>query len=298
VDELGLWLDDLLREGLAELQRRPQTFWSLIAARMVDAQVPGLARQVADLGRISSSGPGWPERMLARLGRLQVLIEGSQRLVELEAGLQAEVRAALGFTDSKDDVLATGELVSDHWLVVGKVSSLEERLKVQRTWLRGRSTRRMCLVLDFAAGGQPLDQSLIPGTRFDADVRFYPGSRPLRGLIISRHPDHEPVDRFDGEDGVEAALTAFAELLAANPFLERGPISLESVQPHQSAEGWFVVDSKGKALRLGGGPACWRILAMSGGRPMGVFGEWEGQRLNLVAAVAGGQFANLQWLRA
>jgi SWIM zinc finger len=297
VEELGLWLDDLLKEGLAELPRRPQTFWSQIAARMVDAQVPGLARLVSDLGRVSSSGPGWPERMLVRLGRIQLLLEGSRRLAELEAGLQAEVRAALGFTDSKEDVASSGELVTDQWLVVGRVLTLEDRLKVQRTWLRGRSSRRPCLVLDFAAGSQPLDQSLMPGSRFDADVRFYPGSRPVRGLVVSRHSDPEALDRFEGDDVVESALNAYAALLAANPFLERGPISLESVRPHHASDGWFVVDKTGGAVRLAGGPACWRVLAMSGGRPLGVFGEWEGQRLTLVSAVANGQFANLQWLR-
>jgi hypothetical protein len=235
--------------------------------------------------------------MLAHMGRLQLLMEGSRRLAELEAGLQADVRTALGFTESKDDVASTGDVVTDEWLVVGKVLNMEDRLKVQRTWLRGASSGRACLVLDFAAGGQSLDQSLIPGTRFEGDVRFYPGRRPLRGLVVSRRSDPQPLDRFRGDESVESALGVFAGLLAANPFLERGPIALESVEPLQSSDGWFVVDSQGTAMRLAGGPACWRVLAMSGGRPLGVFGEWEGRRLTLVGAVADGQFANLQWLK-
>jgi len=74
-------------------------------------------------------------------------------------------------------------------------------------------------------------------------------------------------------------------------------VCLEKVLPVHTPDGWFVVDGKGAALRLDGGPACWRVLAMSGGRPIGVFGEWEGRRMVVLGAVAEGRFANLQWLR-
>ncbi len=297
VAELDLWLHDLLREGLAELPRRPQSFWAVIAAHMVDAQVPGLARMVGDLSTIPNSGPGWPDRMLARLGRLQLLLEAAHKVEELERGLQAEVRAALGFNESKEDVLIEGELVTDEWLVVGRAVTLDERLKSQRTWLRGKATGRPCLVLDFAAGALPLDQSLITGTRFEGDVRFYPGIKPVRGLVANRRGEHLKLETLGGHDSVEGALNAYASMLAASPFFDRAPMALENVRPHRDAGGWFVVDADGVAVRLAGGPACWRLMSMSGGRQIAVFGEWDGVRLSPLSALAGDEFANLQWLR-
>ena len=41
VQELELWLQDLLRQGLASLQGKPYQFWDEMASRMVDAQAPG-----------------------------------------------------------------------------------------------------------------------------------------------------------------------------------------------------------------------------------------------------------------
>jgi hypothetical protein len=155
----------------------------------------------------------------------------------------------------------------------------------------------VCLVLDFAAGPQPLDTSLVPGTGFEGDVRFYPGTRPLRGLVAARRTDPEPLDALGGDDSVETALRAYAEMLAASPFFDRAPLSLDAVTPHRDSRGWFVVDAVGTAVRIAGGPACWRIQAMSGGRPMSVFGEWDGVRLTPLGALAGGEFANLQWVR-
>ena len=297
IDELNLWLHDMLGEGLAELPRRPQSFWAVIASHMIDAQLPGLARMVGELATIPNSGPGWPDRMLARLGRLQLLLEAAQRQDQLDKGLQAEVRAALGFNESKEDVLAQGELVSDDWLVVGRAIAGEDRLKVQRTWLRGTATRQTCLVLDFAAGTQTLDQSLITGTHFEADIRFYPGAKPLRGLVAAKRSEPAPLDQLGGDDSIATALREYAALLGASPFFDRAPMTLDRVMPRRETAGWFLVDPEGVGLRITGGPACWRILAMSGGRPLSVFGEWDGTRLNPLSAFGGGEFANLQWVR-
>src|SRR5271157_2988284 len=43
LDELKRWLLDLVRQGLASVPGRPYGFWESVAARMVDAQAPGVA---------------------------------------------------------------------------------------------------------------------------------------------------------------------------------------------------------------------------------------------------------------
>jgi len=57
--EIELWLHDLVRQGLAAVQTRPYAFWESAAARMVDAQCPGVARLVREMGATASSGGGW-----------------------------------------------------------------------------------------------------------------------------------------------------------------------------------------------------------------------------------------------
>src|SRR5512134_13753 len=76
IDELDVWLRDLIRSGLAKAQTQPNSFWGTPAARLVDAQAPGLARRVRELATIPASGPGWQERLLDRLSCLHLLIEG------------------------------------------------------------------------------------------------------------------------------------------------------------------------------------------------------------------------------
>ncbi|MFE1598947.1 SWIM zinc finger family protein [Methylobacterium sp. ID0610] len=49
LDELDLWLRDLMRRGLATARGEPDAFWDRMAGRLVDGQAAGLARRVRAL---------------------------------------------------------------------------------------------------------------------------------------------------------------------------------------------------------------------------------------------------------
>ena len=76
ITDLEQWLQDIIRQGLADLPNKPYSFWDQTAARLVDAQAPGLARQVQNLAGIPHTGEGWPERMLSALGQIHLLVQG------------------------------------------------------------------------------------------------------------------------------------------------------------------------------------------------------------------------------
>ncbi|OEV03555.1 SWIM zinc finger family protein [Streptomyces oceani] len=74
--ELEQRLTDLLRRGLAGADQSGYAPWEEIAARMVDAQAPGLADRVRELGALPASGAGWPERLLSECALLHLLSQG------------------------------------------------------------------------------------------------------------------------------------------------------------------------------------------------------------------------------
>jgi hypothetical protein len=291
VEELGLWLADLVRNGMADLPARPRQFWSQPAARMVDAQAPGLARLVGEMAGIPHSGPGWPDRLLTRVGRLHLALEGHRRIDSLPEALRSELRALLGFTESREAVIARGERVAGRWMVVGRSIRQEERLRVQRTWLWDADTDRPAFVLDFAAQQQPLDPSLVPGSTVPAELAFYPAALPLRALVVSRDGQPGPIEGFPGAPSVEAALHGFATALAANPWLERAPMAIRGVVPSREGSAWSLVDAEGVRLPLVPGPGGLVLLAVSGGHPIDVFGEWDGLALTPLSAWAEATFS-------
>jgi hypothetical protein len=117
VAELELWLKDLIRNGLATAKTQPLKIWSGMAARMVDAQAPGIARRVGRLGDIIAGGDGWAEALTAEIGRLYLLLQAYKRIDSLPEPLRAEVRSAIGWTVKEEEVLQMPG-VSDTWQVV------------------------------------------------------------------------------------------------------------------------------------------------------------------------------------
>lgn len=205
--ELGLWLADVLRQGLASLSANDSSADQAraMAARMVDAQALGLGQRLTDAMALVGQGTDWPERLLAQLGSLQLLVDAVQRIETLPEALQADVRQAAGWPIDKETVLAEGEAVSDVWRVCGvmtleRESTATQRLTERRTWFHSPRQQRHALVLDFAFAGQGFAQSWHTGQQVAATLRFYPGTASTRALV---HADNDAPAH--AQDAVPAA---------------------------------------------------------------------------------------------
>lgn len=275
--DLELWLRDLMRGGLASVQGKPYTFWDAPAARLVDAQAPGLARMVRELASIPVSGEGWQERLLAALSSIHLIIEGFKRIDALPPPVQADLRTAVGWTLREDD-LRGEEGQRDRWLILGQRVEGDDKLRVQRTWLCGATNAQSALILDFAALNQPLDKSLLPGATIEAELVFYPSNFPQRAFVKTRSGAPETQGSPTGFAHLHAATGAYAEALARSPWIEQFPLVLEeALIVADSANGWLLRDATGHSLpiarRFG---RTLHLLALTGGHPTTLFGEWNG----------------------
>jgi hypothetical protein len=267
VAELQRWLTDQLRQGLAGTARAGYGHWDSMAARLVDAQAPGLASAVRRLALSAAS----PERLLAELGLIWLLTRAYQRIDELPEDVAATVRSRIGFPVATEEVLA-GPRLRDEWAVVGQRDEADERLTVRRVWLRGVGSGRSALVLSFAVAGQALTADLVPGTSIEADLCFYPGRLPLRALVAQRHAEARGISRPPGSSTMEEAMREYAAALADEPWLDRWPMVLHGVVPAPAP--WRLVDRSGEALPLDLVDP-WRLMAAAGGAPVTVAGEWS-----------------------
>lgn len=281
IRECSDWLEDLVRRGLAAAQIEESQFWERAAARMVDAQAPGLAALLRRVQGCVSSGDGWQVRTLHEIGRLHLLLEAGAKLDTLPALLATDVRTALGFTQQKDEILSDASAcVSDRWVVAGQVMEEDNRLTVRRTWLVGRQSSRRALILDFAAGNQPLSVGPLPGTEVDAELAFFPSSCPQRAIVKSSGaPEPARTCGACADETWEGVFTRYASAVAANPWLLRWPVVLEGARVALSRErAWMVMDRDGVAMPVG--PrfgATWKLAAMTGGATAMIAGEWDGE---------------------
>jgi hypothetical protein len=277
MDELDRWLADQIRGGLAGAANLGYAHWDAMAARLVDAQAPGAARLVRNLGDHVRD----PERLLTELGLLRLLAAGFARLDDLPPELAATVRLRVGLPVAGAQVLA-GEPVRDRWQVLGVRDEQENDLVVRRVWLRGADTGRAALVLSFAGPGQVFATDLVLGTALDADLCFYPDH--LRVLISRRHAPAVPLSGVAGARPLAASMREYAQALAADPWLERWPMVLADVVPARAGERWcLTAEGDGVPVNpVAGTP--WRLVAAAAGRPVTVAGEWTPAGLRPLSA--------------
>ncbi|MFE9327814.1 DUF5691 domain-containing protein [Nocardia sp. NPDC052278] len=274
LEELDIWLGDQVRTGLAQTDRSFRAF-EAIAARMVDAQAPGVAATLRQLPTTVVTRADWPEVVLAEYARLHLLIAAHRRLDELSPELRACVRTHIGYPTSAESV-RTEPAVRDQWQVLGIRTSEEERLYTRRTWLYGRQTRRWALLLEHSFGTPSFSAEVpLPGMMAEADLHYYPGGAPLRALWGERHGAAEPFTTLPVADGtIATALTEHAEALAGDPWLRLRPLLLTDVVPVWTENGWYIAESDGTALPVAATEQPWRLLAVSGGHPVTLAAEW------------------------
>jgi SWIM zinc finger len=269
-------LADQLRTGLAGAEQTGYRVWDEVAARMVDAQAPGLAGRVRELASIPSSGDGWPSRLLEEYGLLHLLSKGYLGRERLPEPLAATVRTRVGFTHDAADLLR-GPTVSDLWHVLGQEDSTDDRLTTRKVWLRGVRTGRPALVLSFGAAGRAPELMLPTGLAVEADLAYHPAARPLRAVLGERRGEPAPAAAPAGV-AVGAALDLYGEALRDDPWLDAWPVVLEGVVPIPGPGGWQLADATGREAlpvdpRGAGRTGLWRLAAVSGGAPVTVFGE-------------------------
>lgn len=293
---LDLWMRDLVRNGLASVAAAGSAPWEAQAARLVDAQAPGLASRLRSLSGIPRATPDWAGALLADLGRLALLTRAFDRFDDLDPALQADVRQLIGWALKEDDIVAAGDLVDDDWLVLGQFVDEDDRFRVQRTWLKGIRSRRVAMVLQFAAGMAPFGDTFAPATHFEATLAFWPSAFPLRALVHTRQTVAAAwQDRLPGADNFAECLRETARALGRLPWLGRLLYVVRDVVPVLGEnDRWSLVDRNRAALPLGG-PGTWSLLAISGGNPIDVAGEWDGRVLRPLSAAAWPE--NITWSR-
>lgn len=284
LQDLRLWMHDLIRQGLASVQSRPYKFWDDQAGRLVDAQAPGAAKMLREMASIPASGAGWQERLLERLGLLTLLLEAYDRLDTLPAEVQADVRETIGWNVRQESLLAS-EGVADLWLTLGQRSYEEEQFRVQRTWLRGHTTGRNALVINFTRQGQAPENLFSAGTCFEGVLTFFPSAAPLRALLKERTSPTLPLTDFPAHPDIASLLSDYADNVARNPWLDTFPVSCEQIVPVRQGDAWAVQDREGYLLPMSRqfGQA-WKLMVVSGGHPITLLGEWDGASLFPVSA--------------
>ncbi|MGX2996837.1 SWIM zinc finger family protein [Streptomyces sp. JNUCC 64] len=280
--ELERRIEDVLRGGLATAGPEGRAVWEETAARMVDAQAPGLAARARELAALPGSGPGWQARMLEECALLRLLALGWLRRDALPEALAATVRARVGLPSVPE-----GEPVPDRWLVLAHHDHRDDRLTTRHVWVHGAASGRTGVVLSYTAPGRTPAPAPPVGGVLTATAVPRPGTA-LPRLELDTTDTVPPPPGGTAPGGrrptggrVPDALAAYGAAVAADPWAEEVAVTVAEVVPVLAAgaagDGRLVDPATRQALpltpgfRRGGG--LWRLVSLAGGTAVTVFGE-------------------------
>ena len=274
--DFDVWLHDRIRTGLADPAIAAPSTWEAAAARLVDAKAGGLANRVRRLAMLDAADHG---RVLEELAVLHLLASAAGRLHDLSPDLADGVATAVGWQVRQADVLA-GVPCTDHWVVMGRSDTREDRIEVRRVWLRGEATGDWAMVLSFAAYQQVLDESWWVGQRVHADVFRYPGPLGLRSLVgrVLDPPGVVSSPAPVGAVDLPTACDEIGSMIAAEPWIERVPACVVA-WPSRSGAQWVLADANGSLPLAADDGALDTLVACCADGPRSISVEWTASGL-------------------
>jgi hypothetical protein len=267
IEELLVWIKDLIRNGILGAPEKGFAFWENMSKRMVDAQAPGLAGMIRTLGDTDFFREGWESVFLNKLLDVYLICKSYQHFEAVPELVKPDIRNWIGFTTSQEELKAKPG-ISDHWLVLGKVSSVDDNITTEKFWLYGSQSKQYAMVLQFIVRGQTATLLLSPGMVIEAEVVYYPSATPMRALIKNHTTVSVPVS-VDAYPSWQAIAEQESLLFASFPVQTEKPYIVQKLMPMQHNGRWVLKDSLGFAAALPSQfKAFWKLLSLSGGQPM------------------------------
>lgn len=264
IEELSIWLKDIVRNGIMNMPEKGPVFFENIARRMVDAQAPGLAGMIRTLGEVNFYTEGWPTRFMYQLLRIYLVMEGYKNSSSLNEPLLQDIRTMVGFTQNQEE-LKEQKGVTDTWLVLSKQSVEVDAITTERTWLYGTSTNHYALLLQFIIRGQGIQHNLTPGMFVQAELVFFPSTSPLRA-IIKRQISTSAVSQFNKFENWQQVTESETGLNSLLPFRGERPFIIRQLKPVHYNKQWWLQDTENKLMQVKTDyKSLWKLLSLSGG---------------------------------
>lgn len=270
IDDLQIWIKDLLRNGLINVPERAYSLFDGIARRMVDAQANGLANRLKSIQDINFYDDNWKHQLTDQLSKLYLLTEAYKHLDMQSEEWQHEIRTQIGYPQSKEEVLA-GEVVSDQWIVLHKRSRKINELNTDTYWLYGRESKRTAVYLSFTTPGSLPELNLVPGSVYEGKIYYYKGIGASRALFSECELSNEAFTPLFCKD-LKEATSKYREALLLNPFTENLPLLVTDIRLATKGSLIYIQDINNELIPVHLEDST-RIdlLAVTGGKPFSAF---------------------------
>ncbi|MEO0615256.1 MAG: SWIM zinc finger family protein [Pseudomonadota bacterium] len=291
LEEMDTWIGDQLHRGFGAFGPQATEQCQLMAQRLVDAKAGGLAGIVEQLPAkyFKATDAHRYDVLLETLGALHLLAEAYRRQAELDAPLVADIRNLVGWTVTREALLADNEaehLQADWTVISTRHESQADRLVRFETFLAtvdGHGSLRFALLLDFvpAATASSAGPGLEAGSQLSAELVYYPSSTPLRAVIVSQEALQPARGLPKPRHTLADALSRYDAQLATNPWLPAWPMGFRGCDVVRQGPNFWAVDPQtDTGVRLHGE----QTEVLYGLDGVELFGTFDGRALSVLGA--------------
>jgi len=267
IEELHLWMKDIVRNGILNIPEKGFAYFENMAKRMVDAQSPGLANMIRNLGESNFYAEGWQSIFMDQLTAIYLITAGYSNSETTDVTLQQDIKTWIGFTQNQEELkVQTG--TTDTWLVLSKQTTEVDNITTERNWLFGTSSSQYALVLQFIIRGQGGVHTFTPGMFIQAELVFYPSVAPLRAIVKRQIPGNV-VNGFKCFNNWQQIIETETMLSSSMPVRSERPFIIQQLKPVQYNNQWWLQDEEQKMMQLKNEhKTIWKILSLSGGNAL------------------------------
>jgi hypothetical protein len=264
INELGLWIKDIVRNGIITMPDKGFAFFDNMAKRMVDAQAPGLAGMVRNLADTNFYTEEWQSSFMDQLLSIYLIMEGYKNSSNNSELMQQDLRTWIGFTKNQDE-LKEQPGITDTWLVLAKQTEEVDAITTERYWLYGTQSSQYALVLQFIVRGQGGLLTFTPGMFIEAELVFYPAVLPMRA-IIKKQITANASQNFAAFNNWQQVVNTETNLYSQMPVKNERPFIIQQLTPVQYDNRWWLQDNEKKMMAIKNEhKMIWKLLALSGG---------------------------------
>ncbi len=209
LSHLETWLSDQIDRGMVNFVATCNQTCRAIAQRLVDTKAPGLASRIDALPTrlFTLAETARPYAAIRELGQIHLISAAYCRTSELDEGLAADARQAVGWSVTRQALLADPAAVRlrGRWTVFAVVTEAQpDRLRRIETWLcRDEPAQddapNYAVLIDFVPVTGFASSGYVLGDQLEAELVYYRSSLPLRAVIASvqqgAQPSSNPVPR-------------------------------------------------------------------------------------------------------
>jgi len=275
VAELEKWLLNIIQQGVAQFTNPSD--WENIATRMVDSKLGTIARQLRYCQSLFQQ-EDWLDDVVKELGSLYLFVKAWQQKTERTTAQKNTLLQVAGWNIRKENVLKHPS-ITDNWLVLGLTTGNEEKLTFRRTWLRGENTNRFALILDFSYNNAGFENHWVVGAVLAGQLVYYPGEASFRALLKNYVSSKVAYDFKAGYSDFNVMGVEYSQALASSPWLQIFPCLFNDVwlQYDKEKVSFYLWDKANNGIPIAVSPVAWQLLAISGSKPITIFGEYNGR---------------------